>query len=700
MTNLLQVEFIASDSPYLSKVVGLADQNSRYLGHFPASCFAREADLGRILVAHEGGSVCGYILFRTARNRVVIQHLCVEEASRGRGVARQLIERLKAHTSSLDGISLHCAREFEDAQAAWRRLGFVAIDEKQGRGKDCRILTRFWFDYRHDDLWSEARRLSLEKRLVVVMDANVAFDLQDTDRETSRASLPLHDSWLKDFVVLYITDECFNEVNRSDDEHLRKRRRDFLRSIPKVDEPRSARSAIESRLGEILGDSGRASSSSDIKQLVAAAEAGASAFVTNDNEILAYKNQIESEIGLRVCTPAGLIGELDELVRAAEYAPASLAGTGVFASLVRSSEIDSLANKFLLYGRGEKKRSVLDKLSRLIAMTSGAKLWRVTVGGGQDAGLLGLDLSNDIVAKVVFLRAQSRKNALTLSYLMLAKAISQAVESGHRLLLLEDSAEFSLISEACREMGFVPASGGYMKVLVSGIGTKAAHLQNLTDLAKFIPQELVGSLNDIVKSVSSSSPDRALSVERILWPAKLSSSSVDNYIIPIRPNFAASLFDTGLASEHLIGIDPMLLFGPENVYYRSARPAVVGGPGRVLWYISSERDRKIGAVRACSEIMSVEVDTAKSLFRKYKRLGVYSWADVDEIASRHPSSLVMAIRFGLTKVYPKELRRTDLADLLESTMGTVPPLSTAVKIPGQAFDAIVTCMSLQEGTRI
>jgi hypothetical protein len=51
----------------------------------------------------------------------------------------------------------------------------------------------------------------------------------------------------------------------------------------------------------------------------------------------------------------------------------------------------------------------------------------------------------------------------------------------------------------------------------------------------------------------------------------------------------------------------------------------------VLWYLSGE---KFSEVFACSTLMDVVDSDAKSLYRRFKRLGVYTYADVATAAAK------------------------------------------------------------------
>ena len=115
------------------------------------------------------------------------------------------------------------------------------------------------------------------------------------------------------------------------------------------------------------------------------------------------------------------------------------------------------------------------------------------------------------------------------------------------------------------------------------------------------------------------------------------------------------LFDTDIASgQDLFGSEPSLILNAENVYYRSSTPKVLSAPGRVLWYVSAGNKLYQGSmcVKACSYLDDVEIGTAKQLFSKYKKLGIYKWKDVyNEVADGDLNKDIMAFKFLKLEVF-------------------------------------------------
>jgi ribosomal protein S18 acetylase RimI-like enzyme len=133
---MFKIETITANSTHVETVMALHRANSRNLGMFPKGAFLERAAAQQILVAVSTDGECvGYLLYRIARERAAIVHLCVRTDFRGTGVARSLVDQLKTLSKHLRGIGLHCRRDYE-ANAAWPKFGFVVVAAKRGRGND------------------------------------------------------------------------------------------------------------------------------------------------------------------------------------------------------------------------------------------------------------------------------------------------------------------------------------------------------------------------------------------------------------------------------------------------------------------------------------------------------------------------------------------------------------------------------------
>ena len=170
-------------------------------------------------------------MYAANRDRFRIAHLCVSEARRGRGVARRLLEALKASASTQKVITLRCRNDFL-AHGMWPTIGFVPIDESPGRSKEGHLLTLWRLQMaRHDQL--ELFRANMSDAVLdAVIDAQIFFDFDRPDSEVSQPSKALLSDLFVDSVNLWFTDELLSEVSRnhsaSQREEARTRSRQFF----------------------------------------------------------------------------------------------------------------------------------------------------------------------------------------------------------------------------------------------------------------------------------------------------------------------------------------------------------------------------------------------------------------------------------------------------------------------------------------
>jgi hypothetical protein len=155
--------------------------------------------------------------------------------------------------------------------------------------------------------------------------------------------------------------------------------------------------------------------------------------------------------------------------------------------------------------------------------------------------------------------------------------------------------------------------------------------------------------------------------ERKCWPAKLEDASIPVYIIPIKPQWAAHLFDHYLADSNLFGAKPELSWNRENIYYRNVNPVSEYAPARILWYVSSEAKSPTGrnkGIVACSYLDGVYIDTAKNIFEKFKNYGVYEWKDVLALAQRQIMKNIKALKFSDTEVFKKIVPLAEITKIM------------------------------------
>jgi predicted transcriptional regulator len=123
---------------------------------------------------------------------------------------------------------------------------------------------------------------------------------------------------------------------------------------------------------------------------------------------------------------------------------------------------------------------------------------------------------------------------------------------------------------------------------------------------------------------------------------------VDAWLIPIQPKYSAALF--GFPQElELFARPDELGISVEQVYYRGGRSGETA-PARVLWYVSGPSQ---GLVMGRSELIEVVDAPWDVAYRRFRRLGVYTRADVQRTSDSR--GLVRALRVINTEAFDRPL---------------------------------------------
>ncbi len=662
---------VSDRSDLLQQVISLGDRNSKFLGHFPRGAYEREAAKDRIIAAVDGKVLAGYILYWTGRDRAKIQHCCVDPGFRGRGVGRRLVDAVKERTAHLPCIELHCARDFKESCAFWAANGFVPFDEKRGRGHDGRPLTLYVYNRGTSDLFISQLDAHAGGRLLVVVDTNIAYDWQDEDRPRAHESLSLRADWLASEIDLRITDQAFVDSDRIPDRQERQRRKGFLRSLGMINENRDVAEGVREGLAELFPPDPSVSLLADIAHMAAAVSVQADAFVTNDTELHDRADEIHRRYGLLVCTPGVLITHLDEGLRTDVYQPARLSGTPVATRRPGAADLPKIVRDFLDYGAGERLARLETRVHELSAAPSRCDVILIEWPHGTPVGFLALDRRQLDRLRVEAVRFRHSRITQVLARHTVSMLLKRAVAEQRPLVEIVDPHPWEGLGDELKSFGFVRQDGAWCRPVLVGGFSRAGLVDRLLATGHYDGRVVL--------------PDDLGEVERLHWPAKLLGAGAHSFIVPIKSEWAAHLFEERLAAGRLHGGEPALMLNTENVYYRAARPRVLKTPGRILWYVSRDDDCP-GELRACSSIVDVEVGPAKRLYAKNSRLGVFEWRDVVRTAHGNPLAPIMAVRFGAT-----EMLKTPVAyQTIESTLGArgvrMPPLITASKIPEKCFE--------------
>lgn len=641
-------QLIVSTDPRLRDVIALWGENRKTLGLFPAGAFEECANRGNLLVATSpDGKFGGYLAFRLQRrlNAAVIIHLCVTAEARGKGCSDALVEWLKkfGRDESLSGIRLKCRRDY-NTQKLWPRLGFTARADVRGRGVEESKLTVWVHPFGQPDLFTNADEDDF--RFDAVIDANVFFDLHGIDCDRHEESEVLLEPWVDDAIRLCIVHELHNEINRCEVDGHRDAYRRAAEKYPELPIRHEVAAIYEDMLSRILVGSGDTESArSDRRQIASAAAGDADLFVTRDQKLLDASADILAALGVNVCRPADLAIELDAAERKTAYQPVRLAATAITIGMLRSTEVDEVAEAFQCPSLNEKKSSLLSEIRNLLARIRApepAQIRIVRDGEGLPLAMMARQ-DRGSTSEIPLLRVVRQWMDRTLARHLLLVAILENCSMGRDRLLVTDRHLTIVFGEALTELHFVPTDDGWERLTPSWIG----------------PQDkLLATLAASGRAVSRLEGKSASSIEERLWPAKILDAGIPTFVIAIDPTWAAQLFGGSFAESELFGAFSNLALNRENVYYRSRQPAGLATPARILWYLTKEAGTPgTMAIRACSRLVAIDVDTAKAIYGRYRRIGIYEWKHVLATAGGTPTGKLMALRFADTEHFkhPVEL---------------------------------------------
>ena len=250
----------------IHEVDELMKRNSKTLGFLPMKAlhdfFKREGVLG---AKTSDGQLIGYLLYAAYPDYCRITQLCVSGGSRKQGIAKRLVEELKATITTQRIIELSCRRDFP-AHEMWPKLGFIPLSEKPGRSAAGHLLTRWYLTLTPDNQLSLFQAETSAEGLDVVIDAQIFFDFDEAESDKTKPSQALFNDFSADSLNLWITDELFVEIDRAKDSSQRRESRERALGLPKKEYNPQSMERFEEVLSTILPDN-NPNQKSDIRHL-------------------------------------------------------------------------------------------------------------------------------------------------------------------------------------------------------------------------------------------------------------------------------------------------------------------------------------------------------------------------------------------------------------------------------------------------
>ena len=604
----------------------LMKRNSQTLGFLPYAALHQALDSGDVLGAHhQKDGLVGYLLFARYEERVRIAHLCVAKDHRGTGLSRRLFDALKDTCTTQRVIRLNCRRDY-DAHYLWPKLGFVPMDEKVGKSHDGKLLTCWEHRLKEDkqiDIFKE--RMS-DQAIKVVIDAQILFHFEEPDSDESLPSKALLADYLTGQIALSLTDEIFLEVDRQCDAGRRERSRGLANLYPSIPYDRDVASHHEAVLASIFKPRS-ASDWSDVRHLAKTAASDVRLFVTRDEDILDRSTEVRELFDLEVISPIDLIMRLHRQLDPRSYSPSTISGQALAWRRAKEGDLGELVAA--LRRPDEPKGKYREMLQRYLARPDTYSV-DVLVRGDEILGAKASTAKTRVLT-VFLVRAARSPAELLVEQFMVSDTLALCVAKDLHAVRLKRIGLSEPLRALLPRMGFESTESDYHRLCT----TEPVNYDEIPQLAKqYFPSsfEAWGGLTH---------EDALLRCS----PMPLSDVEEKCILVPIRPGYAMSLFDKKGAEADLFGGKSDILMRWENVYFRrKTHHMVLRPPARILWYESGDTK----AITANSQLLSVEIGTAKSLFTKRRRYGTLEWSDIFEMCDGDVHRELMTLTFSHT----------------------------------------------------
>lgn len=678
----MQIKEVQNGEKLLDQIVTLGTKNSRTLGHFPEGAFREYARKGNIICACNQSQLGGYVLFSVSQNKNIVRlvHLCVDESHRSTGIAKLLLDYVKDRYSIvLKGISLSCREDYKEASKFWERYGFKAIDRVRSKSKKEKYLIKWWYDFGNDDLFSLSNEAS--EKIKALLDANILIKLRDEPIDDQTGTKYLNADWLVSEIDYYYAPETFNEILRDKDKKRADETRSFVRKFCEAKFKPDIRDSIFIDINNVISGTTK-NDISDKKQLAECIAGDIEYFITIDSNILDSEEDIFQLYGIQVLNPTDFILMVNQINNKSNYVSTRIAGVDYEYKKLEAKKINPLIDRFLNRKQGEKKHQLRDTLTSLASDVDNSSIKIVRNKNDKDLGFWASKAIEQTL-EIPAIRVLNSRISPTLFKQLIYDAINYGRLNDKNIIVVSDPFLNTSEQETLESFGFILKTNVWIKVAIRGI-VESQNLFSYYPIASQIFNE--GSI--LEKLTVQENIEFRYDIERNLWPLKFSDLDIPAYIIPIKPHWASQLFDHHNADSLLFGAPPEIAWRRENIYYRSERPVYEDAPARILWYLSKSKNSytgRDGGIVACSYLDETHVGEAKSLYRKFKKFGVYSWKDISKLAGNNTNEKIKALKFSDTEVFEKMIPFSRVTDILTRNGRPKFTFTSPLKVDTQVF---------------
>ena len=607
------------------------------LGHLPFSAYFDAARSGTLLIASADGVVIGYALYALVRRRIRLTHLCVAEGARRRGVARRLIDAIRQRHPDYLGVRARCRRDYGLAPM-WIDLGFMQLGERLGRGRNATILTDWWLDYGHTDLYTVDDDSVLVRAAI---DMNIMSDWIDPKRTTYSESASLLADHLDDRLQLFRTAALDEEIDKIDGP-LRSVCLQKALSLTQASRDPDRERQLRARL---LVDAGQRfpgyprtpQDEMDLMHVSTALAADLAVFVTMDTDLRRALGPEAGRQGMRILRPAEVIVRIDELSRAEAYRPVDLQSTSYTVRLLASHE-DHLVQRLANTSSGERPKKLA------------AAVRRLSIEGGERTGVFGPD---DVLVAYYGLRQQGTVLEVdtfrvtdgylhdTLTRQLLFRLRHTARDQSASVLRINSKHIQQGVRSAAIADGFREHNDQLTAFVIDAVGNATALEFEAVKAARAADLPSPKTLRPAMPALPG------FELEHNWWPAKLIDSELPSYLVSIQQAYSGELLGVPIG---LLPRNDDLGLHREHVYYRRPGTQKLSYPARILWYMSQggQLHPEDPGIIACSQLDAVHIGSPHELYSRFQHLGVWDLQQVVNAASRGEAQ---ALRFTNTEIF-------------------------------------------------
>jgi hypothetical protein len=522
------------------------------------------------------------------------------------------------------------------------------------------------------------------------MDACVFFDLIDERSADTEESKSLQADWLCDSIELHLTDETFNEIDRAKDSRQRRRQRGLAQGFANAKHDAARFQEVRESLRHLFPPTMTPSDESDLHQLAKTVAADIPFFVTRAEDLLEKADKLYDKFGLTIIRPSNLIVELDLLRRESEYRPQRMAGSLRKIQLVKSGQENLLAGLFQRDSLGEGRQRFIRQLTAHLASPTKFTCYAAYDEDKAPLALVVYGSAVEGILEIPLMRFARSSLSPTMARYLTQHSILTACKEKRAVVVVTDTYVDQTLADALHESAFVHEGGQWKRVVLDVSESKGQIVRLLESMGGTLKSQAKVFLEvaDGLRKTPMSDVTRLSEFEQLLWPAKIVDADIPSFIIPIQPRWAQHLFDEHLAGQELFGARADLALNSEAVYYRAKSRCGLAFPARILWYVSQHDDFSgAGSIRACSRLNEFLVGKPKDLYRQFRRLGVYEWRDVFQLAKRNVNNEIMALRFGSTELLPKTIPWDQMQKIL-TAQGIRSQIQTVTRTPNELFAAL------------